>query len=152
MEFIREWGAHIMSAIGILGGTYAYFRHDRKLKAQEKQLNELQIRQLKKSEEKELQANIKCRASHGNKGSETIDIVNAGPADASNIRVEIIDKDNLNGIIFHDNWGPYELINANSSVEERITLCMGHTQYLKLKVVWDDEFAKDREAIINLQL
>ena len=103
-------------------------RHDRKLKLQEKRLNDLQIRQLQKAEAKELQANIKCNA-YRSKSNSIVRIVNAGPADASNVRVEILDQDKLDGLIFfHQNWGPYDLINATNSVEERSGWgCCEHT-------------------------
>ena len=42
MDIIKNWGGHIMSVLGILGGLWAYFRHDRKIKSQEKMLNDLQ--------------------------------------------------------------------------------------------------------------
>ena len=32
IDIFKNWGAHIMSAMGILGGLWAYFRHDRKIK------------------------------------------------------------------------------------------------------------------------
>lgn len=152
IEFVKDWGGLILSALGIAGGGFAYLRHDRKLKLQEKRLNDLQIRQLQKAEVKELQADIKCNA-YRNKSNSIVKIVNAGLADASNVRVEILDQDKLDGLIFfHENWGPYDLINAANSVEERIALCEGHDEFIKLKIVWDDDFSKNRETILNVQL
>ena len=58
VEFVKEWGGHIMSALGIMGGLWAYFRHDKKLKSQERDMNEKLLREMRKSEEKELQAEI----------------------------------------------------------------------------------------------
>ena len=152
IEFVKDWGGLILSALGITGGVFAYLRHDRKLKLQEKRLNDLQIRQLQKAEAKELQADIKCNA-YRSKSNSIVKIVNADPADASNVRVEILDQDKLDRVIFfHQNWGPYDLINAANSVEERITLCEGHDEFIKLKIVWDDDFCKNRETILNVQL
>ena len=152
IEFVKDWGGLILSALGITGGVFAYLRHDRKLKLQEKRLNDLQIRQLQKAEARELQANIKCNA-YRSKTNSIVKIVNAGPANASNVRVEILDQDKLDGLIFfHQNWGPYDLINATNCVEERIALCEGHDEFIKLRIVWDDDFCKDRETILNIQL
>lgn len=36
MDIIKNWGGHIMSVLGILGGLWAYFRHDRKIKSPRK--------------------------------------------------------------------------------------------------------------------
>lgn len=46
IEFLKDWGGLVLSALGIIGGVFAYLQHDRKLKSQEKRLNDLQIRQL----------------------------------------------------------------------------------------------------------
>ena len=125
IEFVKDWGGLILSALGIIGGVFAYLRNNRKLKLQEKRLNDLQIRQLQKAEARELQADIKCNA-YRSKSNSIVKIVNAGPADASNVRVEILDQDKLDGLIFfHQNWGPYDLINATNCVEERIAFVKG---------------------------
>ena len=50
LSFIKEWGALLLSSLGICGGFFAYLRHDRKIKEQELRLNELQIKQFEKEE------------------------------------------------------------------------------------------------------
>ncbi|MBR6893928.1 MAG: hypothetical protein IKN15_12000 [Bacteroidaceae bacterium] len=143
--FIKSNWQYIASVIGFLCAVYMYVAHDRKLK-------NLQIKQLKEDEDKKKQADIKCNA-YRSKSNSIVKIVNAGPSNASNVRVEILDQDKLEGLIFfHEIWGPYDLINATNSVEERIALCCGHTEYIKLKIVWNDDYCKDRETILNVQL
>ena len=145
IEFIKENWQYIVPIIGFLSAIFMYVVHDRKLKC-------LQIKQLNEELQKKSQAEIKCNG-YSYKGNSIIKIVNAGPANAYNVRVEIIDKDKLEGLIFyHDNWGPYELINATNSIEERVALCCGYTEYIKLKVIGDDDFQKNRETIVNVQL
>lgn len=145
IEFIKTNWQYIVPVIGFLGAVFMYVAHDRKLK-------NLQIKQLKEEQDKKKQADIKCNA-YRSKSNSIVKIVNAGPSDASNVRVEIIDQDKLKGLIFfHENWGPYDLINATNSVEERIALCCGHTEHIKLKIVWNDAYCKDRETILNVQL
>ena len=145
IEFIKTNWQYIVPVIGFLGAVFMYVAHDRKLK-------NLQIKQLKEEQVKRKQADIKCNA-YRSKSNSIVKIVNAGPSDASNVRVEIIDQDKLKGLIFfHENWGPYDLINATNSVEERIALCCGHTEHIKLKIVWNDDYCKDRETILNVQL
>ena len=145
IEFIKTNWQYIVPIIGFLGAVFMYVAHDRKLK-------NLQIKQLKEEQDKKKQADIKCNA-YRSKSNSIVKIVNAGPSDASNVRVEIIDQDKLKGLIFfHENWGPYDLINATNSVEERIALCCGHTEHIKLKIVWNDDYCKDRETILNVQL
>ena len=143
--FIKDNWQYIVTVVGFLGAIFMYVAHDRKLK-------NLQIKQLKEEQDKKKQADIKCNA-YRNKSKSIVKIVNAGPSNASNVRVEILDQDKLEGLcFFHENWGPYDLINASNSVEERIALCCGHTESIKLRIVWDDNYCKDRETIINVQL
>ena len=142
IEFIKTNWQYIVPVIGFLGAVFMYVAHDRKLK-------NLQIKQLKEEQDKKKQADIKCNA-YRSKSNSIVKIVNAGPADASNVRVEILDQDKLEGLIFfHGKWGPYDLINATNSVEERIALCCGHTEHIKLKIVWDDDFSKSMSNYLN---
>lgn len=142
---IKDNWQYIVSVVGFLGAVFMYVAYDRKLK-------NLQIRQLKEEQDKKKQADIKCNA-YRRQSNSIVKIVNAGPSNASNVRVEILDQDKLEGLcFFHENWGPYDLINATNSVEERIALCCGHTEYIKLRIVWDDDYCKDRETILNVQL
>lgn len=154
MDYIgifKDWGGHILSAFGIIGGIFAYFRHDRRIKCQEKVLNELQIRQFAKAEEEEKKAEIKCNFIP-NKNGGHIRFVNAGKSDARNVHIEIITpKNELEGLLI-DEWGDYELINPQSYREELVGLCIGSPDYIKLKVTWEDDFAKDRTAILSVQL
>ncbi len=143
--FIKDNWQYIVPVVGFLGAIFMYVTHDRKLKS-------LQIKQLKQEQDKAKQADIKCNA-YRHKSNSIIKIVNAGPSNASNVRVEILDQDKLEGLyFFHENWGPYDLINATNSVEEKIALCCGHTEYIKLRIVWNDDYCNDRETILNVQL
>lgn len=145
IEFIKTNWQYIVPVISFLGAVFMYVAHNRKLK-------NLQIKQLKEEQDKKKQADIKCNA-YRSKSNSIVRIVNAGPADASNVRVEILDQDKLERLIFfHEKWGPYDLINASNSVKERIALCEGHDEFIKLKIVWDDDFSKNRETILNVQL
>lgn len=86
MDIIKNWGGHIMSVLGILGGLWAYFRHDRKIKSQEKILNDLQIKQMEKELVKERMADMKARIISGYRGNAKIRFINAGKVDAQNVR------------------------------------------------------------------
>lgn len=149
----KDFGGHAIASLGIVGGVYGYFRHDRKLKEQEKRLNELQIRQYEKEEAKEKMADIKVNSYRRGSGSACIQVVNAGKAKAYNVRIEILDsKEKLESIIINNPWGPYEMINSQSSMEERIALCEGCPKILSLKIRWDDAYSKDREDIFAVKI
>ena len=152
LGFCKEWGGHILSGFGILGGLWAYFRHDRIIKGQEKLLNELQIKQLSKAEDEEKKAEIKCNFISG-KGGGRIRFVNAGKSDARNVRIEILTpKNELDGLLMYDDWGEYDLINPQSYREESVGLCMGCPEVIKIKVIWDDDYESGRSSTLSVPL
>lgn len=153
IDFFKEWGGHIFAISGIIGGLFMYFHHDKKIKNQEKLLNDLQIKQYKRVEEQEKQAKVECNIIYGDKGIRRIYFYNSGLSDAHNVRIEILNKDNLDGVNILGNWGPYDLITSrNGKREERILLCEGHTDALKLRITWDDEFGNNRSILQSPQL
>ena len=152
LGFFKEWGGHILSGFGILGGLWAYFRHDRIIKGQEKLLNELQIKQLSKAEDEEKKAEIKCNFISG-KGGGRIRFVNAGKSDARNVRIEILTpKNELDGLLMYDDSGEYDLINPQSYREESVGLCMGCPEVIKIKVIWDDDYESGRSSTLSVPL
>ena len=152
LGFFKECGGHILSGFGILGGLWAYFRHDRIIKGQEKLLNELQIKQLSKAEDEEKKAEIKCNFISG-KGGGRIRFVNAGKSDARNVRIEILTpKNELDGLLMYDDWGEYDLINPQSYREESVGLCMGCPEVIKIKVIWDDDYESGRSSTLSVPL
>ena len=153
LEIFKDWGGHIFSICGIVGGIFMYYRHDKKIKKQEHLLNELKIKQIRKTEEQELQAKVECNIIHEKNGSRRIRFYNSGQADARNVRIEIVDESTLEGINLLGAWGPYDLImSRNGYREESMFLYVGHTDTLKLRIFWDDDFGKDRSILQSLQL
>ena len=152
LGLFKEWGGHILSGFGIIGGLWAYFRHDRIIKNQEKLLNELQIKQLSKAVDEENKAEIKCNFV-ACKGGGRIRFVNAGKSDARNVRIEILTpKKELDGLLMYNDWGDYDLINPQSYREESVGLCMGCPDVIKIKVLWDDDYELGRSSIMSVQL
>ena len=112
LSFIKEWGALLLSSLGISGGFCAYLRHDRKIKEQELRLNELQIKQFEKEEAKEKMAEMKANIIHYHGGTARIRFVNAGKNDAKHVRVDILSsEEEMSGIYLRGSFGPYDVIN-----------------------------------------
>lgn len=144
-EVFKEWGGHLFSILGIVGGLILYFRHDRKLKMQERLLNELQIKQYQKTEDEEKKARLECCVIKGDKGRRSIRFSNVGLADARNVRIEILNENDLKGVYIRGQLGPYDLITSRSGFrEEMISLDAGHTKALNLRITWDDDFKEGR--------
>jgi hypothetical protein len=154
VEFIRDWGAHVMSACGIIAGIFMYLRHDRVIKKQEQYLNDLQIKQIKKAEESQLKAQVGCNVIPHEKGEREVRFFNSGPADARNVRIEILNREELREwALVDESWGPYELLTAHyGMVKEVVQLCYGHPDTLNVRITWDDDFAENRSILQSPQL
>lgn len=151
ITFIKDWGGLILSSFGIIGGIWAYFKHDKKLKRQESKLNEMLIRQYEKEEAKDKMAEMKANIISNYKGTAKIRFVNAGKADACNVRIELLTSDaDQTGIIHKGNFGPYEVINPQSYREEKLWLSEGHSDTFDIKIIWNDEYKKDRNISLSV--
>ncbi len=152
-EFFKDWGGQILSCLGIIGGLFLYFRFDRKNKEQERKKNDSQLKKFQEEEDLKRQANVKCNPIPIDGGHLKIRFFNSGQADARNVRIDIINKDNLDGIEFIQNWGPYDLITPQVSYwEEDLFLCEGHTEKLQLCITWDDDFGNNRSNKLPIKL
>lgn len=151
MDIFKNWGAHIMSAMGILGGLWAYFRHDRIIKSQERILNDFQIKQIEKEQAKEKMADMTARIIPGNRrGNAKIRFINTGKVDAQNVRIEILSsEEDMSGII-HSNFGPYDIVSPLLYKETYLALCEGHSNTITLRIIWDDEYQKNRSVSLSV--
>ena len=97
-------------------------------------------------------AEMKAAIIPGHKGSARIRFVNAGKADAKNIKIEILStKEEMSGILY-TKFGPYDVINPQSHREEHLSLCEGHSKTIKLRITWDDEFQKERSVSLSVPI
>ncbi len=153
LTFLKNWGDIILSVLVATGSFVAYIKHDKKIKQQEAKLNELQIKQYEKEEAKEKMAEMKANIIRGHEGKARILFINAGMEDAINVRIEMLStKEELSGITFLSALGPYEVINPQSYREVNLTLCVGHSDTIKLKIIWDDKFQKNRFVSLSVPL
>lgn len=129
------------AALGV--SIFTYFKHDKKLKAQERVINEYQINKIKKEDEENKKAYIKGNTCTGNRGQTVLKIFNCGKAIARNIRVEGLDADSL--IVIGKDLFPYELMNPQDNTELTIWITKDSPTTIKLKFIWDDDFKQDNE-------
>ena len=152
--FIKDWLPLLLSVLTIFGGLWGYIKHDKKLKLQEKRLNDLQIKQIEKEEAKEKMAEMKANIVRNIKGNTQIRFVNAGKSNATNVRMDILtSKEDMASVSYGNAiWGPYDLINPQSYREEALYLCEGHIDAIKIRITWDDAYQKDRTTICSVPL
>lgn len=137
-----DWSL-LLSILALIASVFTYFKHDKKLKEQERKINEYQLKQIEKEDLESKKAAIRGNIVKGLKGGRTLKVYNSGRATARNIRVEGLD---VNGVIHRGgDIFPYELMNPQDYTELTIHLVMGCPSTLKLKYIWDDEFGRDNE-------
>ena len=132
-----DWSL-LLSVLALIASVFTYFKHDKKLKEQERKINEYQLKQIEKEDLESKKAAIRGNIIKGLKGSRTLKVYNSGRATAHNIRLYGL---NVEGVISrYDDIFPYELMNPQDYTELTIHLVMGCPQTIKLKYIWDDEF------------
>lgn len=139
---MEVWGL-IISILALLASAFTYFKHDKKLKEQERKINEYQLKQIEKEDLESKKAAIRGNIVKGIKGKRTLKVYNSGRAIARNIRIEGLDVEGL----FHraDEVFPYELMNPQDYTEVNIMLFNNCAPTIKLKYIWDDESGKNNE-------
>lgn len=133
---------------------YTYFV-DRRVKAQEIALNDIQIKKHKEEETESKKAVIEANIYKSGKSSWKMKVYNKGKSSASNIRFisDDIEKDNSGITIYISNGTlPYPLLHPQTSFELPVALYSGHNPVPRIKFIWDDEYGEnqEREQILNL--
>lgn len=133
----------IISVLALIASVFTYLRHDKKLKEQERRINEYQLKQIEKEDLESKKAAIRGNIVKGLKGGRTLKVYNSGRATARNIRVEGLD---VNGIFcMRRDIFPYELMNPQDYTELTMYLTCGCPSTIKLKYIWDDEHGDNNE-------
>ena len=133
----------IISVLALIASVFTYLRHDKKLKEQERRINEYQLKQIEKEDLESKKAAIRGNIVKGLKSGRTLKVYNSGRATARNIRVGGLD---VNGLIHRaDELFPYELMNPQDYTEVTIHLVVGCPSTIKLKYIWDDEYGNNNE-------
>ena len=133
----------VISVLALIASVFTYLRHDKKLKEQERRINEYQLKQIEKEDLESKKAAIRGNIVKGLKGGRTLKVYNSGRATARNIRVEGLD---VNGIFYmRRDIFPYELMNPQDYTEVTIHLVACCPSTIKLKYIWDDEYGDNNE-------
>lgn len=133
----------IISVLALIASVFTYLRHDKKLKEQERKINEYQLKQIEKEDLESKKAAIRGNIVKGLKGERTLKIFNSGRATARNIRIDGLDVDGV--FYMPQDLFPYELMNPQDYAELTLHLTYGCPSTIKLKYIWDDEYGDNNE-------
>lgn len=147
-----EIASLIVGICALLFAIWVYFIHDRKLKQQQKILNEYQLKilgqniaELKKAE---VMFSIKSKKyDHLGNRSGTLVIKNYGKATAYNVRFKR--RNDMYSDVFDSCWSYQQLLPQES--QEKYVKCRTGEQIYAV-VTWDDEFDKNRQYKRTLDL
>lgn len=140
----------ILSVLALLFTGYTYFAHDKKLKEQERQLNDYQLRSLKQGEEENLKAVIRAKTVKMTGGKRTLYIYNAGKAKARNITIEQLEEKQVYSSIPHFPLTYNELL-PEAFREVTLFLCEGDDE-LTLNYTWDDDYQTSNKESQTIDL
>lgn len=135
----------ILSTLALSFSFYTFFAHDRRLKKQERLLNDYQLRLLDQSEKDSKKAVIRAKAVKYTRGKRTLYICNIGKTEAKNLKVDLPNPDE----VYSSN--PkfpllYERLLPEASREVQLFLTEGNDE-LDLIYEWEDDYSvKNRES------
>lgn len=139
----------VFSLIAILGTAFTYFKHDRKIKAQEKLINEYHIKKIEEEKIQETKAIVRATLITGSKGHRILRVYNKGKAVALNIRLIINDEPNY---LYATNPFPFQLLNENENVDLKMAIHKETPDSISFNILWDDEFGVDNVHSQTVQL
>ena len=130
----------IIAALALAFSCYTFFAHDRRLKKQEQLLNEYQLRLMAQSEEENKKAIIRAKSVKYTGGKRTLYIYNTGKAKASNLKVDMIEDEQV--IASKPNLPQtYEELLPDASREILLLLTEGDDE-ITLVFEWEDDYSK----------
>lgn len=143
-----DWSL-IISLVALFASIATYLLHDRRLKKQERLINDHQIQKINQEQDDNNKAMVKAHVVKHQKGKREIKVFNAGKAVAKNVNLEILT--NLNGMSV-DNFDifPYEFMNPQEGTQFLIFLYEGPVNVIKTS--WDDAHQRGNiyEQILTL--
>ena len=139
----------LLSLIAIIGTIFTYFKHDRKIKAQEKLINDYQLGKIEEEKIQKRQAVVRASLIAGNKGHRILRIYNKGKATARNVRLIIKDEPDY---LYATNPFPFPMLNEGEYVNLNIELHKGLPDDISFEILWDDEYKSDNSHEQTVQL
>lgn len=140
----------IVAVLALAFSCYTFFAHDRRLKKQDKLLNEYQLRLMARSEEESKKAVIRAKSVKYTNGRRTLFIYNTGTSKARNLKVDMLDNDQVIASR-PDLPQTYEELLPNASREILLLLTDGDDE-ITLIYEWDDDFRKENKESQTIDL
>lgn len=140
-----------LSVIAIIASAFTYFKHDKKLKEQEHNINAYQLKQIADSEVELKKAYITGTTHRDHQNAIILTIKNSGKARAHNIRIIGLDEGKY--CFYGPDILPYEFLNPGDTFELKFTANLASSYKEKVIYYWDDDFTDNNhlEQIISVR-
>lgn len=147
-----DFWALVVSVITMIGGVIGFLLYDRKLKKQEKKLNELTISSLEIDEIARNSANIECEILRcaDNHQFVHIFITNVGKSIARNIRVRLLHNQYIS--VVEEARLSHNLLQVNQQYELQVLVANDDLRVLHLTIMWDDDNDVNKEKEYSLPI
>ena len=146
----------IIALLALLFAGFTYLAHDRKLKKQEEQLNEYQLRSLAQSEEEKQKqkqkqkAVIRAKAVKHTGGKRTLYIYKLGKAKAQNIIVELPDEKQ---VYASTSFFPLSYYSLLLDADREVTLFLSEgNDKLTMNYTWGDDYQQGNKESQTIDL
>jgi hypothetical protein len=132
-----------ISIVALILSVFTYFKHDIKIKQQERLLNEYQLTKIETEKADSQKAIIEANVIQVKDGKDKIKVYNKGRSTARNVTVTIPDVEGFK--VIH-NPCPID-IRPQNGIEIVVLLFTNYPDKVKIDFEWDDDFKdKNRDS------
>lgn len=143
-----ELASVLMSAAALILSLFTYFKHERKIKKQEEQINKDQLEKIKAEKVESKRAIVEANVVKGAKGQRTVKVYNRGKAVAREVKVNFKESE---GYFVVNNPFPCE-IRPQQSWNISLVTFMGGSDIATVELEWKDELQDNNTDSQVLQL
>lgn len=134
-----------ISVITFVFAVFIYFYHDKKIKSQERLLNQYALDRVQKEQTKEKQASLFATIKDGSR-DQKLEITNKGLSIARNVSIEPV---KIEGIFIMTDLDSFEL-QPGQSMEFKLIVAEGTPDLITVTLKWDDDFAISNKISFQL--
>ena len=142
-----DWSAWI-AVFALIFSVVTFLVHDKKIKQQEKLLNDYQLGKIEEEKENKQKAQVKANYIKGRGGNNILKVFNAGQSKAENVNF-FLNPEDQDVFILNSDIFPLEFLNPQESMEINLTTHKGSPNKLKIALTWDDEFKLNNQYKIG---
>jgi len=136
-------------SIAALGITHAFNQRQKKFFENQELLNKQMLRQIDEQVKEKKQADFGARIVKLGQSSHRLKVFNSGKAPGRNVRVEVLEgQDMLLGGDLEKKF-PADQIDSGSGIEMMVAMYLSGPTKLKLRILWEDDHSMNQEKTIT---